>query len=486
MKFGRQVLRGLPVVALVCGMLPAPVEAQFSQQGPKLVATDAIGNAKQGYRVSLSGDGNTAIIGGPFDNGFMGAAWVFTRTGGVWTQQTKLVATDAPEGAEQGIRVSLSGDGNTAIVSGAGANAAWVYRRSGGVWSQQAKLVVPTSNAFGVSLSDDGNIALVGGPNSNEGGAAWVFISSGGVWNQQAKLIGTDAIGGAEQGFSVSLTSDGNTAIVGGPDDNLPVTGSAPGAAWVFTRSGGVWSQQAKLVATDTVSFGYSVSLSDDGNIALVGGPNSNEGGAAWVFTRSGGMWSQQTKLVGTGVVVGAAGGGAGQGASVSLSGDGNTALIGGPGDNPSAHGDALGAAWVFTRSGGMWSQQTKLVGTGAVGGVAAQGASVSLSRDAKTAIVGGPDDNGNPDSAIGAAWVFAQHVFAGTPGKANCHGKSVSALAKQFGGLNNAAAALGFDKRERAARCHYGVLWWVTRLPADRTVFAARWLALPPHEDKG
>jgi hypothetical protein len=96
----------------------------------------------------------------------------------------------------------------------------------------------------------------------------------------------------------------------------------------------------------------------------------------------------------------------------------------------------------VFTRSGGVWSQQgPKLVGTGVVGGGANQGFSVSLSADASTAIVGGPTDN----SIVGAAWVFAQPVFAGTPGKANCLGQSVSALAQQYGGLNSAAAVLGF-----------------------------------------
>jgi hypothetical protein len=120
---------------------------------------------------------------------------------------------------------------------------------------------------------------------------------------------------------------------------------------------------------------------------------------------------------------------------SISVSGDGNIAIVGGPADN-----DSVGAAWVFTRSGGAWSQQAKLVGTGAVG-TAQQGLFVSLSGDGNTAIVGGEGD----DSA-GAAWVFAQPVFAGTPGYSNCHGKSVSALARQFGGLNGAAAALGYS----------------------------------------
>jgi hypothetical protein len=120
---------------------------------------------------------------------------------------------------------------------------------------------------------------------------------------------------------------------------------------------------------------------------------------------------------------------------SVSLSGGGNTAIVGGPLDN-----DGTGASWVFTRSGGVWNQQAKLVGTD-TDGIAngAQGWSVSLAGDASTAIVGGIA------GVTGAAFVFAQPVFAGTPAKANCHGQSVSALARQYGGLNSAAAALGY-----------------------------------------
>ena len=214
------------------------------------------------YSVSLSADGNTAIVGGYTDNSSAGAAWVFTRSGGVWTQQgTKLVGTGAVGAAFQGYSVSLASDGNTAIVGG---------------------------------NTDNSSV-----------GAAWVFTRSGGVWTQQgAKLVGTGAVGAARQGFSVSLSADGNTAIVGGCTDN-----SSAGAAWVFTRSGGVWAQQGtKLVGTGAVGVaeqGFSVSLSADGNTAIVGGYTDNGGaGAAWVFTRSGGVWTQQgTKLVGTGAV---------------------------------------------------------------------------------------------------------------------------------------------------------------------------------------
>jgi hypothetical protein len=112
-----------------------------------------------------------------------------------------------------------------------------------------------------------------------------VFARSGGVWTQQgAKLVGTGAVGPAFQGMSV--TTSGNTAIVGGGEDN-----SAAGAAWVYTRSAGVWTQQgSKLVGTGAVGLaaqGASVAISADGNTAIVGGWADNSlTGAAWVFQR--------------------------------------------------------------------------------------------------------------------------------------------------------------------------------------------------------
>jgi hypothetical protein len=119
-KSPHKLLRIVPAVVLTCGMLTAPAEAQFAQQGPKLVGTGAIGPASQGTSVSLSGDGNTAIVGGPFDTFFeIGAAWVFTRSFGGWSQQAKLpvVISEVPR---EGNSVSLSGDGNTAIIGAPG------------------------------------------------------------------------------------------------------------------------------------------------------------------------------------------------------------------------------------------------------------------------------------------------------------------------------------------------------------------------------
>ncbi|MDP4238811.1 MAG: FG-GAP-like repeat-containing protein, partial [Bacteroidota bacterium] len=367
------------------------------QQGSKLVGTVSNTYAEQGCSVSVSADGNTAIVGGFLDSSNSGAAWIYIRSGGEWIQQGgKLVGTGAIDGSDQGWSVSLSADGNTAIVGGYmdtdETGAAWVFTRLGGVWTQQgSKLVATGANYSGqgwsVSLSADGNTAIVGGYS-----AAWIYARSGGIWTQQgSKLLD---IGTASNGLSVFISADGNTAIVGGCSDN-----SYQGAAWVYIRSGSTWTLQGnKLVgngASGAARQGSSVSLSADGNTAIVGGSADNSSqGAAWVYTRSGSTWIQQgSKLVGTGNT-----GTDLQGSSVSLSGDGNTAMVGGSKDN-----NYQGAAWIYTRSGGVWTQKgSKLVGFGNKG-AAQQGVSVSLSADGNTAIMGGSQDN----SGQGAAWVF-------------------------------------------------------------------------------
>jgi hypothetical protein len=341
----------------------AQLQLKFNEKA-ELVGTGFVQLPQQGYSVAVSGDGNTAIVGGPLDNSGIGAAWVFTFSSLGWTQQGgKLFVTDAVGNAELGWSVALSANGNTAIVGGpldsSGIGAAWVYTRSGSVWTQQGgKLVGVGAGAgagvgSGVSLSADGNTAFVGGPGDNGNlGAVWVFTLSNGVWTQQGgKLVGTGAVPPAGQGFSVALSGDGYTALVGGPLDNTNI-----GATWVFTRSTrGVWTQQGnKLVGSGGASAqqGSGVALSTNGNTALVGGFEDHGGnGAAWVFTRSRGGWTQQgSKLAGTGLA----------GSGVALSGDGNTAIVGAPGAGVS----------VYARSSrGLWTPQGSIItGMGSFG----------------------------------------------------------------------------------------------------------------------
>ena len=241
----------------------------------------------------------------------------------------------------------------------------------------------------------------------------WVFTRSGGTSSQQVELIGSNVNGGPI-GTVVAVSADGNTAIAG-----VALDSSSTGAAWVFTRSSGVWSQQGpKLVGNGAIGLaeqGGSVALSGDGNTAIVGGLNDNNGvGAAWVFTRSNGVWTQQAKLVGNDAVANPY---VHQGSSVALSGDGNLAIVGGPSDNGGPLGNEVGAAWLFARSDGTWSQLQKLANNGEADFPQAFfGASVALSADGRTALVGVPGVvNGGALLFIGPSrWATDTHDFNG------------------------------------------------------------------------
>ncbi|HKC23429.1 MAG TPA: hypothetical protein VKF32_01735, partial [Thermoanaerobaculia bacterium] len=211
----------------------APSLAGDFVQGPKLVGNGAVGSPEQGISVALSADGNTAIVGGSYDDSRVGAAWVFTRSAGTWTQQgTKLVGSSTSAVRDQGYSVALSSDGSTAILGGvsddSGTGAAWVFTRSAGIWTQQGGKLVGTgavghaNQGWSVAVSSDGSNAIVGGGSDDSGvGAAWVFTRSAGIWSQQGvKLGGQDRVGAPAQGRSVALSSDGSTAIVGGPLDS--------------------------------------------------------------------------------------------------------------------------------------------------------------------------------------------------------------------------------------------------------------------------
>jgi hypothetical protein len=292
-------------------------------QQQKLLASDASSSDTFGSSLALSSDGNTAIIGaGGEGASFQGAAYVFTRSGSVWTQQQKLIASDRLSLDGFGNSVALSSDGNTALIGAwredtspnSDNGAVYYFSRSGGVWTQQQKLLASdraSSDYFGysVALSSDGTVALIGAygedtsPNSDNG-AVYYFTRSGSVWTQQQKLLASDAASNDLFGLIVVLSSDGNTALISALNESTSPN-SQNGAVYSFTRSGGVWTQEAKILASDKIdghNFGGSLSISSDGNIAIIGAerePSSigNNTGAAYLFTRSGGVWTQQHKF---------------------------------------------------------------------------------------------------------------------------------------------------------------------------------------------
>ncbi len=380
-----------------------------TQQGDKLVGQGNSGLAGSGKSVAISADGNTAIVGAPNDNNQQGAAWIYVRDDkNVWKQQgSKMLGNDAIGPAQQGGAVGISADGNTVIVGGSldngGMGAAWIFVRKYDVWTQQGTKLTGTgydnSNApvnmgYSVGMSADGNTVILGAPkDAHPRGAAWIFSRNGNSWTQQGeKLFDESSIDGL-QGNSVGLSADGNTAIVGAPLDN-----NRQGAAFLFFKSGTEWNRKPKKLAVEGLYpkyLGFSVALNADGSSAITGSPLAdNARGAAWVFQNDGTEWIQKgNKIFGENSPNNTE-----QGWSVAMSADGNSVLLGAKLDNWSN-----GAAWVFTWTNSSWLQRgPKLTGISNIG-IANQGQSLALSADGSTAIIGGNLDN----ESMGASWIF-------------------------------------------------------------------------------
>ena len=457
-----------------------------------------------GWAVAVSGDtvvvgapvedsNSTGVNSAPNDGLVLdaGAVYVFVRTGGTWTQQAYLKPASVgttQSGDQFGLSVAVSGDtivvgaptedsattgvNSTPIEGSVNSGAAYVFTRSGVTWTQQAYLKpasVGTTQAgdlFGWTVAVSGDTVVVGArgedssttginsaPNESalDSGAAYVFVRSGITWTQQAYLKPA-SVGATQAGdnFGFSVAVSGNTAVVGARLEDSSTTGinSTPiegsinsGAAYVFTRSGVTWTQQAYLkpasVGTTQASdlFGTSVAVSGDtvvvgalGEDSSTTGVNSApnetdaESGAAYVFTRSGVTWTQQAYL--KPASVGLTQAGDFFGSSVAVLGD--TVVVGAYFEDSSTTGinsipnelaGDSGAAYVFTRSGVTWTQQAYLkpasVGTTQVSdrfgfAVGVSGDTVvvgAIWEDSSTTVVNSTPDESASDA--GAAYVF-------------------------------------------------------------------------------
>ena len=397
-------------------MLPllseSPAHAAQPLYEQKLLAHDGASEDYFGFSVATSGD--IAIVGSYRSDdetmGFdAGSAYVFVRSGTIWRQQAKLIAADGEANDTFGGNVALSGE--TAVVgaighdeNGNGAGAAYVFTRTGITWSQQAKLLTTDGaegDAFGQSIAFSGDTIVIGAPHDDDkgegSGSVYVFTRTGTIWNQQAKLTASDGSEGDLFGISVALNDD--TILVGA--DLNDERASNAGAAYIYIRSGNNWIQQAKLTAEDgaeTDIFGVRVALS--GDTALVSARRDDDevvgvdAGSVYVFHRTGTTWRQQAKLT-------AADGAADDrfGRDVALVGD--TALISAMHQDDS--GDNSGAAYVFERSGANWYPRTKLTATdGASGDLF--GWSVAMSQGKALIAATQNDDNGNES---GSAYLF-------------------------------------------------------------------------------
>jgi hypothetical protein len=377
-----QAPRGLQ--AAISAKLGAP--AGPSQQA-ELTPTDGI-PSDFGWSVAISG--STAVVGAPhcLHTGCPGAAYVFVNSGGIWSQQAKLTASDGVNGDDFGRHIAISG---STVVVGVPAKdqavgAVYVFVRSGGIWSQQAELAASdgaSGDGFGISVAIAGSTMLAGASGVSIGGAVYVFVRPGTSWMQQAKLKDPDGLSTDDFGTSVALY--GSTALIGAIFAHNLI-----GAAYVFVRSGGIWSQQAELTASDGVvgvEFGHSVAIY--GSTALVGAPvNPSRGpGTAYVFVRAGPSWTQQAELTSGGTTTDEFG--------YAVAVAGATAVVGAYYTAP----QHAGAAYVYVNSGGIWSEQATLTASDAAA-YDNFGYSVGLYRS--TAVIGAPVHGSN-----GAAYVF-------------------------------------------------------------------------------
>lgn len=389
------------------------------------------GHAEDGFGIAVALDGDTALVGalnhGVGEHAEQGAAYVFARSGGRWAQIAELSAGDGAREDHFGAAVALRGE--TALVGAPdhdlSRGAVYVFVKSGATWTQAAKLGAGDAEnmaLFGAAVAFDGDTALIGAPghaigSEYERGAAYVFAGSGASWTQQDKLLAADGAGRENLGAAVAL--DGDTALVGAP--RHPVgENKDQGAAYVFSRSGGSWTEVALLAAGSggpSDFFGASVALS--GGTALVGARGHAQG-AAYLFTGVTG-WAAGAEIT--------APDGAYSdqfGAAVALSG--GIAVIGAPGLNLNQ-----GAAYVFAHSGGEWAQAAEIT---ASDGDIGDGLGSSVAVTGGTALVGASQHRVGNSANQGAVYI---HVGPACAEGADC---PVSGCSCQAAGSERSGAA--------------------------------------------
>lgn len=272
-------------------------------------------DANFGRAVTISPNGNVCATGSPYwdgtyiDQGFTLINDISTLPPTV----SNIINSPNPVNLENfGESVALSNDGNTLVVGAPGANdinnaqgAAYIFTRSGGSWVSPYKLVASdgaTGDYFGfsVSISADGNTILVGAPyKSSERGSAYIYVKNGSNWNELSILVASDGVAGDRFGHSVTLNSVGTLAIIGARSGDGVVANS--GTAYIFKNTGGLfgsWAQEQEIMASDGVAsafFGWSVAINTNSNIIVVGAPFTNS--AVYIFTLNGTTWTQNQKI---------------------------------------------------------------------------------------------------------------------------------------------------------------------------------------------
>jgi hypothetical protein len=236
-----------------------------------------------------------------------GSVYVFTRSGADWVEHQKLTSSSAFNDEQFGWWLGASGD--TFITSTWNGERVYVFSRVGDSWVEDQILTSSDGgprDKFGYSLDVDADTLIVGAgwddhPGMLYSGSAYVFSRSGGVWSEQQKLIASDAAAAAVFGGDVALSGD--TLMVGAGWDDLPGMQDT-GSVYVFSRSTGTWTEQQKLIPSDPeidALFGISVRFKDN-NAFISSLLDDHSGltdvGSVYEFKHDGAVWTERGKLI--------------------------------------------------------------------------------------------------------------------------------------------------------------------------------------------
>jgi hypothetical protein len=324
-------------------------------------------------------------------------------------QGEKLIFNDITGFSYLGNSVSISADGNNAIFGAPRNNsfqgAAWVFTRDKTVWSQEGNRLQASSSSaqaymgFSVAMSADGNTAVVG--QMFDGGtyyigAALIYVRNNNLWSLQAKLIGSENIGSSHQGYAVAISADGNSVIVGGETDN-----NGSGAIWFYKRTANNWKQIGHKKYQEGTNFkklGSAVSMSANGKMAIVSEPYNGDKGSFWTYMYSDTGWVQIGNKMSNPDRTNCEN----FGTHLALSADGSTAIVGAAENNQNV------CAFIYKFSDSTWTMAgTKLRGNDAIqsNGLYGPYAGVGINANGKIAVLGDPNDN----NRLGAVWVFTE-----------------------------------------------------------------------------
>jgi Bacterial Ig-like domain (group 3) len=403
------------------------------------VVLNGTGTEALGVSVAISADGGAIIASAPAGDAGAGAAEVFRETDGSWSNTpTTATLTNSSPNTLTG-SVSMSADGNTAVV-GAGLSSAVVFADEAGSWVNQTTLSTPSIT--GLAMSADGQTIVVGSAGSSAAGEVVVFSAPDGAWSGNNVTQQTlTSSGSSLLGESVAVSADGQTVVAG-----APLNDSRAGAAIVFAETDGSWSQTVALSDSSADLAGESVAISANGQTVAAGAPSTNsDAGEVLLYNASGGSWPSTPSDVYNGTS------GEQLGSSVALSGSGQTLALGAdqagsqngvidiyntavPGFAPAqtvtgGAGEAFGAAeaisadgqtiaigavgghniLVYSETDGGWSLVRTLTAPASWGPQPGLGASLGISADGKTIVAGATAAENASNSVVGAVGVFTQ-----------------------------------------------------------------------------